>query len=70
MTRGQLWYIMRPAGSAAPYWTASCRPSAQPRIWITPPRYVVTTVDELAEAIAPYEVVPLPAEMIKVWLTE
>jgi hypothetical protein len=44
----------------------SADPSAQPRIWITPPRYVVTTVDELAKAIAPYEVVPLPVEMIKV----
>lgn len=49
-------------------------PGMQPRIWITPPRYVVTTVDELAEAIATaiarYEVVPMPADMIKIWLTE
>jgi hypothetical protein len=45
---------------------------AQPRIWITPPRYVVTTLDGLAaaiaEAIAPYEAVPPPPAVIKMWL--
>ncbi|KQV11993.1 hypothetical protein ASE03_28605 [Kitasatospora sp. Root187] len=46
---------------------------AEPRIWITPPRHVLRTVDELAEAIAvaiaPYEAVPPPASVIKMWLT-
>ncbi|MFI7425331.1 hypothetical protein [Nonomuraea sp. NPDC049684] len=50
----------------------SDNPDAAPRIWITPPQYVVTTVDDLAEAIAtaiaPYEAVPPPAEVIKIWL--
>ncbi|WP_457034339.1 hypothetical protein [Kitasatospora sp. P5_F3] len=50
-------------------------PDAEPRIWITPPRYVLRTVDELAaaiaEAIAPYYVkVPPPAAVIKMWLTK
>lgn len=49
-------------------------PYAQPRIWITPPSYVVTTIDELAEAIstaiALYEVLPLSPEVIKTWLTQ
>jgi hypothetical protein len=44
----------------------------RPRIWITPPRYVLTSLDELAEAIAaeiaPYEPLPLPAELIRTWL--
>lgn len=47
---------------------------AAPRIWITPPQHVATTVDELAEAIAaavaPYEAVPPPAEVIKIWLAQ
>ncbi|MEU4229463.1 hypothetical protein AB0F17_34645 [Nonomuraea sp. NPDC026600] len=46
---------------------------AAPRIWITPPGHVVTTVDQLAkviaEAIAPHELVPPPTELIKMWLT-
>ncbi|AVV45360.1 hypothetical protein QFZ56_006236 [Streptomyces achromogenes] len=40
-------------------------PDAEPRIWITPPRHTVQTVDELADvisaAIAPYEPVRCPA---------
>ena len=48
-------------------------PSAAPRIWITPPRYQVTTVDELAKAIAAeiepyYKGVTFPVEVIKEWL--
>ncbi|WP_331736964.1 hypothetical protein [Streptomyces sp. NBC_00211] len=46
---------------------------AEPRIWITPPRHTVQTVDELAEAIAealaPYQPVRMPASLIKTWLT-
>lgn len=46
---------------------------AEPRIWITPPRYVVRTVDELAEAIAaaiaPYQRIPPPPEVIRMFLT-
>jgi len=46
---------------------------ARPRIWIMPPRYVVRTVDELAaaiaEAIAPYEAVPPPPEVIRMFMT-
>jgi hypothetical protein len=48
-------------------------PDAEPRIWITPPRHTVQSVDELAEAIAeaiaPYEPVRMPAVLIKRWLT-
>jgi hypothetical protein len=48
-------------------------PDAEPRAWITPPRYVVRDVDELAAAIAealtPYVPVPLFAELVKSWLT-
>jgi hypothetical protein len=48
-------------------------PDAQPRIWIAPPRYVVQSIDELADAIAkaiaPYGPVPPPASEIKRWLT-
>lgn len=47
---------------------------AAPRIWITPPRYVPCTVDELTEAIAaaiaPYEAVPPPPGLIKAWLMD
>jgi len=46
----------------------------RPRIWITPPTYVMRTVDQLAEAIAtaiaPYEAVAPPTEMIKRWLLQ
>jgi hypothetical protein len=39
--------------------------NTEPRIWITPPRQTVQTVDELAEAIAealaPYQPVRMPA---------
>ena len=46
--------------------------NAEPRIWITPPRYVPRTIDELAEAIsaeiAPYELVPPPPAVVKLWL--
>ncbi|WP_329321641.1 hypothetical protein [Streptomyces sp. NBC_01262] len=48
-------------------------PDAEPRIWITPPQYLVRTVDELAQAIAdaiaPYAPVPPPAAVIKMWLS-
>ncbi|MEU6350154.1 hypothetical protein ABZ896_12585 [Streptomyces sp. NPDC047072] len=48
-------------------------PDAQPRIWITPPRHTVQSVDELAEAIAealvPYQPVRMPGVLIKTWLT-
>ncbi|GAA1334715.1 hypothetical protein GCM10009647_076540 [Streptomyces sanglieri] len=47
---------------------------AEPRIWITPPRYVARTIDELAqavaEAIAPYEPIPMPASIIKMYMTK
>ncbi|WP_327378845.1 hypothetical protein OG393_33570 (plasmid) [Streptomyces sp. NBC_01216] len=48
-------------------------PDAEPRIWITPPRHTVQTLDELAEviaeSIAPYEPVRMPGVLIKRWLT-
>ncbi|MEU9835928.1 hypothetical protein AB0D67_30710 [Streptosporangium sp. NPDC048047] len=48
-------------------------PGAAPRIWITPPRYLVQTIDELAAAIAsaitPYAGGCVPPEAIKRWLT-
>ncbi|MFE9424381.1 hypothetical protein ACFYNO_15585 [Kitasatospora sp. NPDC006697] len=47
---------------------------AEPRIWITPPRYVVRTIDELAQAIAdalaPYEPISIPASIIKMYMTK
>lgn len=47
---------------------------AAPRIWITPPKYVVRTIDELAqaiaEALAPYQSVPMPTMLIKMYLTK
>ncbi|MFD9405928.1 hypothetical protein ACFWBN_02730 [Streptomyces sp. NPDC059989] len=47
---------------------------ADPRIWITPPRYLVRDIEELATVIAvalvPYVPVPPPASLIKSWLTE
>ncbi|WP_435583461.1 hypothetical protein [Amycolatopsis thermoflava] len=47
---------------------------AAPRIWITPPKYVVRTIDDLAqaiaEALAPYERVPMPAALVKMYLTK
>jgi hypothetical protein len=47
---------------------------AKPRIWITPPRYVVRTIDELAQAIAdalaPYQRIPTPASVIKMYMTK
>jgi hypothetical protein len=47
---------------------------AVPRIWITPPTYVVRTIDELAqaiaEALAPYEPIPMPAAVVKMYLTK
>ncbi|MDN3265795.1 hypothetical protein QWJ26_39590 [Streptomyces sp. CSDS2] len=39
------------------------------RIWITPSRHTATSVDELAEALAPYGPVPVPAAEVKRWLT-
>lgn len=48
-------------------------PGANLRIWITAPRHVVDTVDELAEAIAeaiaPHCVLPPPPAVIRVFLT-
>jgi hypothetical protein len=48
-------------------------PDAEPRIWITPPRHVVRTVDELAaviaEAMSGYGPVAPPALEVKRWLT-
>lgn len=48
-------------------------PDSAPRIWITPPSYLVRDVDELAAAIAqalhPYVPARLPAELVKSWLT-
>ncbi|MET9607423.1 hypothetical protein ABZZ17_20510 [Streptomyces sp. NPDC006512] len=48
-------------------------PDAEPRIWITPPSYIVRDIDELAAAIAQtlirYVPVRVPAEVIKSWLT-
>lgn len=45
---------------------------AEPRIWITPPRYAPRTIDELAQAIAtemaPYEAVAPPPAVVKLWL--
>ncbi|MEV8323529.1 hypothetical protein [Kitasatospora sp. NPDC056731] len=47
---------------------------ATPRIWITPPRYVVRTIDELAQVIAdeiaPYEPIRVPASVIKMYMTK
>lgn len=47
-------------------------PRAAPRIWITPPKYVPTTLDQLAEAIAseigPYSPVRIPPRAIRIWL--
>lgn len=47
-------------------------PNDRPRIWITPPRYILTSLDQLAEAIAtelaPYEPIQLPTELIRAWL--
>ncbi|BAJ29295.1 MULTISPECIES: hypothetical protein [Kitasatospora] len=47
---------------------------AEPRIWITPPRYAPQTIDELArhvtDALNPYQAVPLPVDLVKKWLTE
>ncbi|MFD9575383.1 hypothetical protein ACFWBI_36890 [Streptomyces sp. NPDC059982] len=47
-------------------------PDGAPRIWITPPDYLVRNLDELAAAIAqaltPYVPVRLPAEVVKSWL--
>jgi hypothetical protein len=47
-------------------------PRATPRIWITPPKYVATTLDALAEAIAseilPYSPIQIPPEVIRIWL--
>jgi hypothetical protein len=49
-------------------------PGAAPRIWITPPGYAPTTLDQLAQAIAteitPYEPVPLPPSAIRIWLVQ
>jgi hypothetical protein len=49
-------------------------PADAPRIWITPPRYVLATLDQLAEAIAteiaPYEPIPLPPELIRSWMVQ
>ncbi|MGI5451509.1 hypothetical protein ACQEVM_38255 [Streptomyces sp. CA-243310] len=48
-------------------------PDVEPRIWITPPRYLVRNVDELAAAIAgalaPYVSARVPAALVKSWLT-
>ncbi|PPJ29715.1 hypothetical protein C5E45_34075 [Nocardia nova] len=47
---------------------------AEPRIWISPPQYVVRTIDELAQAIAdalaPYEPICPPASIIKMYMTK
>jgi hypothetical protein len=47
-------------------------PDGPPRVWITPPTYVVRSVDELAQmiaqAIAPHVAVALPAVIIKDYL--
>ena len=43
---------------------------AEPRMWITPPRRSAQAVDELTEAITPYEPVRrIPASLIKRWVT-
>ena len=45
---------------------------ARERIWISPPRYILTSLDHLAEAIATEisscEPIQLPAELIRTWL--
>jgi hypothetical protein len=47
-------------------------PGAAPLVWITPPRYAPTTLDQLAQAIAteitPYEAIPVPPSAIRTWL--
>jgi hypothetical protein len=47
-------------------------PSDCPTIWITPPQHVLTSLDQLAEAIAieiaAYEPISLSAELIRTWL--
>jgi hypothetical protein len=49
-------------------------PGGAPRIWITPPKYVLATLDQLAEAIAteiaPYEPIPLPPVLIRGWMVQ
>jgi hypothetical protein len=47
-------------------------PDGPPRVWITPPGFVVRTVDELSEAIStqirPHLPMNLPAEVVKMYL--
>jgi hypothetical protein len=49
-------------------------PDGAPRVWITPPKYVLATLDQLAEAIAteiaPYEAIPLPPALIRGWMVQ
>jgi hypothetical protein len=58
----------------AQLYTNSDDPHDPPLIWITPPKYMIRTVDELAsaiaEAIVPFEAVPVPASIIKRWLLD
>jgi len=72
------WGLDRPLGRAdlghlyAQLYLNCDDPNASPRIWITPPKYVLTTLDELAQAIAaeiaPYAPVRIPPEVIRIWL--
>lgn len=52
----------------------SDNPHDAPRIWITPPKYVVATLDQLAETIAteitPYEPIPVPPALIRGWMVQ
>jgi hypothetical protein len=52
----------------------SDNPDGVPCVWITPPKYVLTTLDQLAEAIAteiaPYEPLPLPPVLIRGWMVQ
>lgn len=47
-------------------------PDDPSRVWVTPPRYVPATLDELAEAIAieisRHEPIPLPPALIRSWM--
>lgn len=72
------WGLDAPRGRAedaylyAQLYRNTDKPGGRPRIWISPPRYILTSLDQLAEAIATEisscEPIHLPAELIRTWL--